>query len=72
MIYDFTLKIDCEFSDQNIDALYLAGCRDALLSRDTDNKVFASFSRSASSLTDAIVEARENITWAGFGLLAHW
>ena len=66
--HDFTLVLTglSELSTESIDALYAAGCDDATLAVRC-GRVFATFSRSAESLKDAIVSAVLCVRRAGIG-----
>lgn len=65
----FTLVLSgaSELTAEIADALYDAGCDDALIGS-RDGVVFADFAREASSLREAILSAVRDIEKAGIGL----
>lgn len=66
--YDFVLELTgvTEVSPAVEDALFEAGCDDATISA-RGGRVFLTFSRTATSLPDAVRSATEDVSKAGFG-----
>jgi len=67
--YDFTLVLSDDirdFTDDQVDALYDAGCDDATIAQ-RYGRVFVTFSREAESLTEAIISAINDIRRANIG-----
>ncbi len=66
--YTFTLILSGvrDLTDEVCDALYEAGCDDALPGM-TDGVVFLDFSREASSIQDAVLSAISDVERAGVG-----
>lgn len=65
MAYEFSLVLDHEPSDDELDALFVAGCADAIFEGFTGESI-AHFDRESDSLASAISSAVHNIETAGF------
>lgn len=68
MGYEFTLVLDKRPSDDDLAALFDAGCGDAIFEMSGSRPV-AHFVRKASSLTEAISSAVHNIETGGLSVL---
>jgi len=68
MKYDFTLVLSgiSDFSDEQIDALYEAGCDDATVSQ-RYGRVFITFTRESGSFVDAVASAISDVHKANIG-----
>jgi len=67
--YDFTLVLTddiCDFTDDQVDALYDAGCDDATIAQ-RYGRVFVTFTREAKSLAIAVISAINDIRKANIG-----
>lgn len=67
-VFDFALIVDgvSSLTDATMDALFTAGCDDATVSMQF-GLLYLEFSRSATSLQDAIISAIRNIVDSGIG-----
>ncbi len=66
--FDFTLILSgiTDFTDEQVDTLYSAGCDDATVAQ-RGGRVYMTFSREADSMIGAIISAIENIQKADIG-----
>lgn len=66
MSFEFTLVLDRVPTDDELDALFDAGCSDAIFEPDASGSLgIAHFARNSTSLTAAISEAVHNVESAG-------
>jgi hypothetical protein len=59
-----------DLTDEQLDALFEAGCDDATFSRERDGSVLGLFDREAETQEDAILSAIDNVESAGVGARA--
>ena len=59
-----------DLSDEQLDALFEAGCADAAFSLERDGMVLGLFDREAETQEDAVLSAIENVERAGVGARA--
>ena len=66
--YDFTLILSgiTDFTDDQVDALYDAGCDDATIAQ-RYGRVYVTFSRDATNIASAVISAIEDVKTANIG-----